>query len=720
MIIKSIRVQRFGILKDFQAQFESGLNIIKGPNESGKSTLHWAILLALLEQPRPIKALSQFRSWGEEQFYQFEIYFEFGQDGVWVLSKDFENRRQELVDGQGQSRQHKGLIADIMEEVLGTKSIKVFRSTVCVQQDQMTDLSEGQRDISRILEEIVTGGEDDIYTQVALKKLEKALKEFRRGTKARARIPGPVARLRTECTELQEQVDQLRTAVEEREKTEQQLYENRESLTEIEDRIALIEGLLAQREEIDAWQEEQQTWSKEEQRLEKRIEEIDKAERDLNIARETLASLAPLNEIEDAEYQKLLDLHVKLQTLREQKQKIEAETKGLQETLLEVEPKPLQSSSARLFAPTLVALAGMACFILGALGAVLIDPTFLLLTFAGLLFLVAGGAWLVLRVTRAASSQKPAQPQPSLPAFDDSPLREAEKELAERLAAYHCENIDDFRTKYQQVKEAQQIKREALARLNSLLSDGESREDVINKRKTASRKRRDAEERLADPDLRHILEMDAVEIQSLRNELKRLKERRSDLHRQIQRQEGQLEVQQASREDLLRAQERLESAKRSLQRAEDRLEVYQLAYDMMSRARELTLRKAEAALGPKVGKYLAVLTLDRYQEVTMDGNLNIYVHTSEHPEGKVLPDQLSKGAQDQLYFAARLALIDLLFPHANPPIFLDDPFVKFDPARRRAAIELCQTIAKSRQVFLFTCSNDYDGYGHVITMPFRP
>ncbi|MCH7988192.1 MAG: hypothetical protein IID46_03460, partial [Planctomycetes bacterium] len=52
----------------------------------------------------------------------------------------------------------------------------------------------------------------------------------------------------------------------------------------------------------------------------------------------------------------------------------------------------------------------------------------------------------------------------------------------------------------------------------------------------------------------------------------------------------------------------------------------------------------------------------------------------------------SRGTQDQVYFAARLALADLVFHGAKPPLLLDDPFVKFDPQRRDAALELCKDI----------------------------
>ena len=117
-----------------------------------------------------------------------------------------------------------------------------------------------------------------------------------------------------------------------------------------------------------------------------------------------------------------------------------------------------------------------------------------------------------------------------------------------------------------------------------------------------------------------------------------------------------------------------------------------------------------------MGAYLQALTLDRYDEVRIEGDLDISVRHPERPDLYVKPDDLSQGARDQLYMAARLALIDLLFPKTNPPIFLDDPFLKFDPPRRHAAIELCKNIAKNRQLFLFTTSADYDQAGHLVDL----
>jgi len=47
---------------------------------------------------------------------------------------------------------------------------------------------------------------------------------------------------------------------------------------------------------------------------------------------------------------------------------------------------------------------------------------------------------------------------------------------------------------------------------------------------------------------------------------------------------------------------------------------------------------------------------------------------------------------------------------ARPPLLMDDPFVKFDPQRREAALALCQKLANDRQIILFTCHEGYDGF----------
>jgi uncharacterized protein YhaN len=130
---------------------------------------------------------------------------------------------------------------------------------------------------------------------------------------------------------------------------------------------------------------------------------------------------------------------------------------------------------------------------------------------------------------------------------------------------------------------------------------------------------------------------------------------------------------------------------------------------VIEEAKEQTMRSARDELEPRIGAYLRRITQGRYTQVEADDDLNLRVFSQEKGDW-VTPEsgELSRGTVDQLYLAARLALLDLLYCDIRPPLLLDDPFVKFDPDRREQAMALCKEIAQEHQVLLFTCHDDYD------------
>jgi len=95
--------------------------------------------------------------------------------------------------------------------------------------------------------------------------------------------------------------------------------------------------------------------------------------------------------------------------------------------------------------------------------------------------------------------------------------------------------------------------------------------------------------------------------------------------------------------------------------------------------------------------------------VEVDDDLNLRVFCQEKGDWVTAESgELSRGTVDQLYLAARLVLLDLLYRDAKPPLLLDDPFVKFDPERSKRALDLCARIARDHQILLFTCHGVYD------------
>ena len=77
-------------------------------------------------------------------------------------------------------------------------------------------------------------------------------------------------------------------------------------------------------------------------------------------------------------------------------------------------------------------------------------------------------------------------------------------------------------------------------------------------------------------------------------------------------------------------------------------------------------------------------------------------------DGRVkAPDELSRGAAEQLYLCLRLALAEEFARRAEPvPLVMDDVLVNFDAARRRSTAELLLDFAERHQILLFTCHEE--------------
>lgn len=100
-------------------------------------------------------------------------------------------------------------------------------------------------------------------------------------------------------------------------------------------------------------------------------------------------------------------------------------------------------------------------------------------------------------------------------------------------------------------------------------------------------------------------------------------------------------------------------------------------------------------------QYLAYLTSDSYIEIKLDSSLRA---RTAGDDGTLLDAlRLSSGTRDQLYFALRLAVCQVLSHQESIPLLLDDPFLTWDNKRMERGLRLLQTLSKGRQVILLTC-----------------
>lgn len=108
-------------------------------------------------------------------------------------------------------------------------------------------------------------------------------------------------------------------------------------------------------------------------------------------------------------------------------------------------------------------------------------------------------------------------------------------------------------------------------------------------------------------------------------------------------------------------------------------------------------------LNEAIGKIVDKITGGRYSDVMADDSLRLNIQPPGIAE-KVVPEQLSSGTADQVYFALRLATVMLIENGGETlPLFLDDPFVQYDEERTANALKLLSDESKKRQIILFTC-----------------
>jgi DNA repair exonuclease SbcCD ATPase subunit len=133
-------------------------------------------------------------------------------------------------------------------------------------------------------------------------------------------------------------------------------------------------------------------------------------------------------------------------------------------------------------------------------------------------------------------------------------------------------------------------------------------------------------------------------------------------------------------------------------------------YDAISEAilaltdaeRELRARFSPE-LNSRTAVYFSRLTGGAYEKVALERD---FTAKTQEIERSALRSALllSQGTADQLYFALRLAICDLVLPkESTAPLILDDALASFDDHRAELALEILRGLSKGRQILLFTC-----------------
>jgi DNA repair exonuclease SbcCD ATPase subunit len=700
-----VRVRRlsgrdFRRYRTFDIDFAPGLTVVRGPNESGKTTVQRALELALTRRATSTAGeLESMRPWGAPPEARSVITVEFEQDEedgqkVGTLEKTFAGARGTVrLDYDGQSMTDPTLADQVMAELTGIPTEGFFRSTASVHHFELSDLSRDEGALRDRLQASISGA--DRGTSRARKKLDRAIHELvTRGD----RNPG---RLKV----AEGAVEQAQAALEQGELALAQLERDRDTQSAARDRRADAETALAERRSLLEKARQAERIVAERDVATERYERYRQAVEvvtELQHLASTHPSPNPLPIVRNA-VERLRVLDGRMRELR-------AALSGEVAVRFDVAPEPTWRPLSRI---------SVALVVIGILIAALpvitktldiADPGVVVQGLGGIiavvgLVLAAVALWLR-RSDKLQAQLRDVEIDRRLRGRSEmeAELKDCEMKSEAQLGALGLTGVGEAEDLLAR-EEAHVAQIEVLnAQLEGLVGK-EPADTLSTQRDTAAleiSQKTSALEALGpiakEPRARERLE---VEVRDQESALERARDDEANARARV-------EANTVDAEQVVGQAERLAAWREQLAAAQRRQRVFAATLAAIDRAEQATMKTATRYLEAHMVRDLATVTGGRYRRVRVDDKtLDIEVHAPEKDDW-VHVSSLSQGTLDLVFLVARLGLVRLVTGDRRPPLVFDDPFVSLDDARAARALGLLREIAADFQVIYLTTSSRYD------------
>jgi uncharacterized protein YhaN len=695
--ILRLRVFNFRLFTEVDFRFSPGMNLVRGPNESGKSSLVSAITTCLFEKPGTTKKdVRSTRRWGAEEEPVIEMEFEH-EGSSYRMVKDFGRAKSELEELHGGPKLTN--IKAVQEKVsglLGFSDSAHYLRTACVTHDQMVSLAgdrSGSQKLATMLREIVVGVRESEVVDNAIKELSGRIDELKRGLERPAGSPGTILRLQEERERLAERARKISGAVSD-------LDEKRGRLAEVERLIEEKRKELEDRKSLADKNMRLIELRKKSGGARLRFDTMDRI-------RDARSMLDKTNEEIEKDYPGFAGLDSSAEeTIVKEAERLKSLTQ-LREGLAGGAPTNGNAAGSRRRSRLGWAAVAVGAVVI-ALGVALgmINPFLYLLIVLGAVKLFAG-AYLIWSASVTYSRGAARLIDDRIKSTDDEieSLQSRQRELLESLGFKDPESfmssLDSFREKISE-------KEKAAAGLGALLA-GRTAEEVEKERRDASLEAAayEAEARELEP-----FGVGAEELDRLTRSVGSLEKEVADLDGEKQGLSYHLEHSGADSDEAIELEENISWLSDEEERARKRLRIDTLALEAMNKTKESLLSPAIPLLARSVGETFYSLTGGRYDKVEVnEGDLGISVYSEE--KGEMIPadevlSTLSQGTVSQLYLASRLRLVEFISEGRRPPLIFDDSFSYFDDERLRLLWEFLLNTAGEQQVIVLTCTDRYN------------
>lgn len=693
MKIEKLNLKRFGKLDKFELGFNPGINLIKGDNEAGKSTLVEAITCALYDDPRSQrKELKEKTSWGFQNDFEMELDFE-AEGEYFNLEKNFDKGFLRLSKKiSGEVWEEKKGVEEIINKGIGIPSKEFFLATACVQQDEMSRLDSSVEAIKDKLESLVTGGEEKVKASTIIEHLRKKIGELKKvGTKNL----GAIQKHEKDQEELLYELERVRNQNNKIKEGRIELSELCANLDKVKLELEIKKELLEKAEQAARLEEKQHELEERFHDLNARIKQTQSSERVVRKLREEASKYVAVSK-EDKD--KVDEIEAKLKFLEDKRMEQVREEEELKTVIIASAP----SRSLKIFTFSNLILT----FLLVPL-ALFLKPLLwagVALTF--ILFCICGFRLLVLKNERNFYTRQIEQKRIRFQEWDKDNY-ELTNSLKGILKKNNLESSEALRENYEHYRDIEREIKNELSRYEGWLGGRNARE-LENELKEVTKELALWDEKTKGLDPYFLKGEDLLQLQRTVRELEESK-RNSELKSIALKRE--LEIAEVGVELEASLEERLEQTQKTLEELRKNIEVYELTLESLEEGREKVIDSSIGTLDEETSKLLGQITNNKYNQVRFDKNSFRFEVFSNELKNWADPQKcLSHGTLDQIYLACRLALLNLISEDKRPVVIMDDPFVTFDKHRRENALKLLKQLSKKYQILLFTCHDFYDGY----------
>ena len=746
MIIDTIFIRSFGKLQNTSLDLGKGINIIRGDNESGKSTLCNFIKFIFYGLQGKGEEKLKYISWdtmkasGYIDVTEEGRTFRVDRESICVYGTDNKPKFSDKCTVTELSSNRMVFQGKVPGEVFFGVDESVYDSTAFV--GQLSDSKVGGKDLAEAAQNILFSGSEDVNVQKALKKLDDARKILL----YKNQNGGKIYDLENECNNLRERLEKAEdssTALIVNEGTYRETKQKLDSSKERFEKVSSAMDLWNKYSIYKLMKKRQVTYGnmasaqkKEEEALsdkkhfgarvyeDRYIDSLKKIGYDLTNANNEYIQA---KQSRDEASKKMRDMAEKVQIFNS----LGSDPQNRAELVNGIKLKHKQSKTM-----SSVALVFIILFVLSLVASVAV---YFLNIFNVLYTIIAAGVFLAAAVililmrnntnkqlkkmyrkfncknySEFEEMMSAALKDETVITFITETLRSAEENLkdkSDKLNTLNRQAIDKLRS------DGFETSDNTLESLESAVSECQNYKEQLrilnNNTNVEQRSLDNIDETLGQYKkdyLESIMKMDFDEeamnnfdYENKNKEYKFLSVSIENLTTMLQNLEKDIAVLKATNEDPSRLAVELDSKLQKLEFYKQKYVAYVMAINAVNNASGRLRESVSPKIADSAGKYLSELSEGKYTSLFLDTDFAVAYSDGQYTRSA---DNLSAGTGDITYIALRLALIETLYKSAIPPLVFDESFSRTDDSRLHNALKLLEKLSeKELQTILFTCHN---------------